>query len=157
MGRRGPTPTPTAELERRGSWRAGARKRAEPTAPQGRPAEPAGFADDELDVWRRTVDYIEALGMLARTDEAVVARYAQKLAGYWRDADTVRRLGPDEVVEGKDGRPETRERSAAKRMSRIEGELIRLEREFGLTPAARAGLGNLASGSRPGDGGILDT
>lgn len=75
MGKRGPQPTPTAILEKRGSWRAKTRN-----------SEPVGVAfdfkcpewlDDEnaINKWKELSTFLTNMGVLQKTDNDTLARY----------------------------------------------------------------------------------
>ena len=52
MGKRGPSATPTATLEKRGSWRGRVRKN-EPQPGLGEPLRPSGMSEQACTEWDR--------------------------------------------------------------------------------------------------------
>jgi len=140
MGRRGPAKTPTKVLELRGSWRAH-RRRGEPEPDRSRPRCPAWLHREAKRAWRELIPRLEEMNVLARCDRNALARYCQLLA-LWRQANEwIMQHG--DIYPDKDSRGRivgTKEYPQVARAVRLSGELLRLEREFGLTPSARAGL-----------------
>ena len=118
MGNRGPSKTPTAILEKRGSWRAKVRN-GEPVANVG--CEPPSWLNGEaLRAWHELEPRLRNMGVVSDIDWRILARYCT----YWV-------LWLKEL--SKDGRFETD-------MERYANQLTKMERELGLTPSARASL-----------------
>jgi len=116
----GPAKTPTNVLKMRGSPLAGNRSN-EPVADRRRPRRPSWLSKDAKTIWRRIVPQLEAMGVLAICDRNALARYCDLVERYIRLSST--------PCEG--------QLTLLLKMTPV---LIRLEREFGLTPSARAGL-----------------
>lgn len=140
MGRRGPKPTPTGILKRRGSRRAAARK-AEPQPPEGTPQPPACLTAEALAIWNELVPQLEYMKVLARIDRHALSRYCQMLAQWYacqetieKDGLTYERKSKEGVVTALEVRPEV---GLAVRLNQA---ISKLEAEFGLTPAARPRL-----------------
>jgi P27 family predicted phage terminase small subunit len=140
MSDRGPPPTPTQILKLRGSWR-GDRNPSEPLAEPGRPRRPKWLDPVAKSAWRRLVPMLERMGALARIDGNALARYC-RLWSRWRAAeDFIAREGEFYVRKDEAGHvraviPFPQVRAAAQ----LAEQLLRLEREFGMTPASRARL-----------------
>lgn len=85
MGARGPAPTPTAILERRGSWRAATRE-GEPRPPVAEPAKPRWLPREAAKFWDLVVPQLLALGVLAEIDWSVLAQFCEARAevNRWR-------------------------------------------------------------------------
>src|SRR5262245_17317041 len=81
MGRRGPQPTPTEILRLRGSWRAKERE-GEVVYSRGRPTCPAFLSREAKAEWRRQMPQLEAAGVLATVDRAVLAAYCEAWAEF---------------------------------------------------------------------------
>ena len=109
----------------------------EPKPSSERPACPAWLRLEAKRVWKELVPQLEAMGVLGKCDRLALGRYCQVFAK-WREAEQfladsdqknvkgyLIRLGPYEL---------------ASLAIRYGDQLLRLEREFGLTPSARAGL-----------------
>lgn len=142
MGRRGPAPTPTEVLNRRGSWR-GKKRGGQPPREAGRPHQPTWFGDAELEVWEWLVARMEAMGVLSLADAPAMARYCRTTVR-WRKAEQELREAKNEVypIRGNDGKVKCFQALPHVSIVRdLSLQLLRLEQEFGLTPAARASLG----------------
>ena len=142
MGQRGPAKTPTPILAMRGSWRANARKAAgEPQPSPDRPRCPAWLSKEAKREWRGVTRRLDVMGLLTDTDRAVLTRYADLLAEWRRCRTWLAAHGDSYPVKDKAGAviaikafPQVR------RTERLAEHLLRIEREFGLTPSSRAGL-----------------
>lgn len=148
MGRRGPAPKPTALRLIDG----GAGKRPlnlkEPIPPPGEPEPPEWLDDRARKVWDQLVPRLCRIGLARSIDGNALGRYCVTFV-MWLDAVTfVRKHGSmypvrAEPKKGKDGREVPgrilyyREFPAAGEVRKLNQQLITLEREFGLTPAAR--------------------
>lgn len=76
MGSRGPAPTPTNILERRGSWRAAVRE-GEPRPPASAPAKPRWLPKEAAKIWDQVVPQLMAMGVLTEVDWSVLARFCE--------------------------------------------------------------------------------
>ncbi len=141
MGKRGPPPTPTAVLKIRGSWRAKTRK-GEPEPKAGRPETPAGFTDAVLKVWKTLVEMLELQGTLAVCDGGQLERYCRYFVR-WRQIDAeiqqVATAGSWKALGSDKLRPVIR--GLWNESHRLDMALKQVEREFHLTPSARARVG----------------
>jgi len=140
VGRRGPVRTPTRVLELHRSWRAKARA-DEPEPERKRPVCPRWLRDEAKRVWRELIPQLESMGTLGRCDRNALARYCQTWAK-WRVAEEfLAESGDVYVRRGDSGKIEAiKEYPQASLALRLADQLLKLEREFGLTPSARAGL-----------------
>ena len=140
MGERGPAKTPTHILKLRGSWRADARE-GEPTPDRSRPRCPIWLAKEAKRAWRELVPQLEHMGLLAKCDRNAIVRYCQTLA-MWREAqEWLMEHGTVHPEKDAAGRVVgLREYPHVARVIRLSEVLARLEKQFGLTPAARANL-----------------
>lgn len=139
MGRRGPPRTPTSQLKARGSSLVG-RNPNEPTPSKGKPRCPAWIEDDEVSkAWHRIADLCDDMGVMTRVDGDALGRYCV-MWKMWRDALAfVRENGMSYVTKDKDGKPAgARAWPQVKIANQLATQLLRLEQEFGLTPAARS-------------------
>jgi P27 family predicted phage terminase small subunit len=144
VGRPGPAPTPTRLLHLRGSWRAKQRP-AEPKPRRTRPRPPASLSDDAKKAFLSLARQLHALHVAVAIDAQALARYCDLLVDYWKAADFVAKHGSVYIARGKPG-PNGEQGPAlgfrpypqvAIKIA-LASELLRLEREFGLTPSARA-------------------
>jgi P27 family predicted phage terminase small subunit len=142
MGLRGPAPTPTHQLELRGSWRANLNRR-EPRPEPGPPPCPPGLSADEKKVWRAVCRILADMDLLTKADGATLERYCRFFVrngltyplkapadepprgGY------VGRLPSGEFLVAWVEFPQARE------VHRLHKALKDIEDRFGLTPAAR--------------------
>jgi P27 family predicted phage terminase small subunit len=146
MSKPGPRPTPTRVLRLRGSWRA-KRNPKEPAPEVTKPAAPAWLSDDAKAVFEALAERLHASGVVTIADELALARYADLCVQYRRAAEFVGKHGDVYVTSGRSGpngepgRPTGfKTYPQAKRLLHLAQALLQLEREFGLTPAARTGL-----------------
>lgn len=128
MGKRGPAPTPTEVLKKRGSWRAKKRK-GEPKPAEGAPVCPDWLMPEAKEAWMRLCGHLRGMKMLRACDEKALARYCQLWARWVR---TEKRIAEHPEHERRDQRQ--------KHAVALSDRLLKLEKEFGLTPAARAGM-----------------
>ena len=151
MGRRGPPPTPTATLRRRGSWLA--KKRAgEPLPESGAPDPPADFDAAERKAWADLTWHLAAMHLLSKTDAVVLERYCRMLVR-WRAADDfLKKHG--EVYPLKDNQGDVRCFQPFPQVaivSQLAAALLKIEQEFGLTPSARSRIGTVPKETRKND------
>ena len=107
MSKPGPPPTPTEKLQRRGSWRAKTRPE-EPRPKAARPRAPAWLSKDAKAVFQAVVRQLYAEGMVARTDENALARYADLFVQYRQASEFLAKYGAMYAVPGRpgpDGKP----------------------------------------------------
>ncbi|MFA7237880.1 MAG: phage terminase small subunit P27 family [Phycisphaeraceae bacterium] len=147
MAKRGPSKTPTAILQARGSWRA--KTRAGEPQSDGVPQPPDWLDGAAKDVWDAQIPMMIDMGIVGRIDANAIARYCQVLA-WWIDCKKfIDKYGPT----FKNSRGLETEHPTVARAAKLGDQLLRLEREFGLTPAARPGLPLTA---KPDDGDAPD-
>ena len=140
MGERGPARTPTRVLALRASWRAKTRS-GEVQPPAGKPRCPRWLKKEAKRAWKELVPQLEGMGILARCDRNAIARYCQTLA-MWREANEWLAQHGD-VFPERDAAGRVvaiREYPHVARVIRLGEQLLRLEKQFGLTPSARAGF-----------------
>lgn len=146
MARPGPRPTPTRVLALRGSWR-GKRQRDEPQPPVAKPKAPAWLCEEARLIFDQYAEHLHASGVLTVVDEFALARYADLAVQYRRASEFLAKHGDVYVTRGRPG-PQGEEGRAtgfrtypqAKRLLELAAALLQIEREFGLTPAARSGI-----------------
>ena len=142
MGKRGPKKTPTAILQRRGSWRGDSRD-GEPAAEIGQPAMPSWVTDDAVAVWSQVCSHLSSLGVLATTDGNAIGRYCVLLVRWVSAVRFLEKYGESYPVTSRSGDSVTtvfRQFPQAATATKLATLLLRLEQEFGMTPASRANI-----------------
>ena len=144
MGRRGPTPKPSAVLRLRGSWRGTYANTDEPTPAPGIPECPDWLTGHAKTAWEVLVPQLSSMGVLTKIDQHALVLLCQTWSR-WREAeDFVAANGPVyrvvQMVTTEEGR---KAQSIWKRHPMVQvasdaaKTLNRLFQEFGLTPSAR--------------------
>jgi len=116
--RPGPRPTPIAILKLRGSWRGEYLRKNEPKA-EGLPETPDYLSDAEKDMFNSLVEQLDVLGIIGAIDEYELARYC----ALW----TIYKMA---ITEG----------LKLSTILKLSDLLLRIEKEFAMTPASRAGF-----------------
>jgi phage terminase small subunit len=111
-------------LQARGSWRGNLRE-AEPQPLDERPVRPAWLPDCARPFWNEVCRQLDGMGLLKAADRNALARYCLLCA---KLADMGRGGKSDPYV-----------------ILAICNNLLALERQFGLTPSARAGMVHTAA------------
>lgn len=134
MGKRGPLPTPTSILKLRGSWR-GKKRVDEPAPPAFEGKCPGWLRPQARKVWEVITKQLIAMNVIGQTDVGLLARYCQTFVK-WREAEEyIQEHGS--VQMGKEGESiHPFATLAVKYGEQLKG----MERDLGLSPAARAGL-----------------
>jgi P27 family predicted phage terminase small subunit len=144
MGSRGPARTPTVRLALVGSHRAKSREKKEPKPRQIKPPTTIRLTDKERRVFNKTYDLLKSMSLHAQTDGNALARYAKNVILYNDASAFVAKNGHTHAITAiVQGKPKTvgAKRFAESRMlNELDATLLRIEREFGLTPSARASL-----------------
>jgi len=143
MGQRGPKPTPTKLLALRGSWRAKERAGREPQpAPLGRTDPPGWLSPEAKTIWGRVTRHLKPHGLMTRLDVNVIARYCELFVMWRHAAEYVNQYGMHQPIKNaKDKVIGMRIAPYTQMMVVLSGELLKIEREFGMTPSARAAFG----------------
>lgn len=128
MGKRGPQKTPSAVLEKRGSWRSKARKDEPIYDLAGDFSVPKELTAEGKKLWRKILPMVIGQGVLTQADIASFTRYCI----YWQ---MWKRLIAN---------PE----SSVAEIMKLETAILKLEQQFGLTPASRP---NIKADNQVGD------
>lgn len=140
MGLRGPSRTPTPILEASGSSLAEQRKRTEPRPPPGIAQPPPGLDAGQRAIFRAIARQLQQMRVLTVVDSRALGRYVELLTA-WRTAQKeIRTTGRYVTQVSREGHARTVVSPAVIDSGVIAGQLLRLEQQFGLTPAARASL-----------------
>lgn len=142
MGKRGPSPTPTAILSIRGSKRAKLNK-SEPQPLRGKPLVPRHLDDDEdsAHVFNEVCDLLDSMQVLTIADGRVISRYAEMWCMWARVRRRLHHHGEDYVSLGKI-KPDVR------LLLQLSEAMRRIEAELGLTPSARSRIQMVPSPSK---------
>lgn len=141
MGSRGPQPTPSAIKHQRGTFRPDRAATHEPS-PIGAPTCPKWLVDtDARKEFKRLVKLLSAMGVVGKSDENILARYATLWVRWRRVVQLLMTNHSQEFVTYVDGEGNVKaaqvsaihsaERSLADQLSRCEGSL-------GMNPSARS-------------------
>lgn len=142
MAKRGPARTPTAILELTGSKLAKGRAEGEVRPATTTTDPPAWMTAKGKVEWVRIAAVLMPLGLLTDADHAALERYCEMLVR-WRMALKVVNGKKGAVLEVKNKRGavvSSKPRAEMVILTRLDAALTKLEQQFGLTPAARAGL-----------------
>lgn len=138
MGKRGPQPTPTEELQRRGSWRAKTAERQNEikVAKAKRvPAAPSWLPKDARREYKRIAGVLIAAKMVTVVDADMIAHLAVATVEWVKLLRWDGELGP---VVGGEGVPRRNPIYAMR--AEAQRDVVRLIRELGMSPASRVGL-----------------
>lgn len=131
---------PTPKLKQRGSRRAKARK-GEPQPDPSVPECPRWLSAVARDVWADLVPQLAQMGVLGRCDRNALTRYCQMFAEWRQVTKFLMDNEETQMMRDKSGMfTKQVERPQVKRSERLASQLLALERQFGLTPSARADL-----------------
>ncbi len=169
MGKRGPPKTPTSQLAMRGSRLASGRT-GEPKPEAGAPPCPDTLDEAGKAVWAQVTEQLATMGTLAVSDGHAIERYCRLFvewrglqafldkAGhgytlYLRDKNGAFIIDDNgqKIIRCRIQHPEVGVRN------KLDVDLLRLEQNFGLTPAGRAGITVLAPAAETGKSQFFNT
>ncbi len=138
MGRRGPTPTPTSIKLDRGSWRGVAESKKCVNAKSGRPRCPSWLDPKAKQAWKVLIPELEKLGVLSTCDGHALSLLCESFAE-WKNAKLqVAKRGEVFPITNPDGSLKYLQQNPYVSIAKnAHADLLRLLREFGLTPASR--------------------
>lgn len=143
MGERGPAAKPKALLKKRGSWRGDVGNKIEAAVDREVPPPPKELIKAEKKIYNELVAMLSTLpGLLAKLDVYALARYAQLFYRWKRAEKIVRIKGETYEITSDNGETIVKERPESKISLALHDRLLKMERQFGMTPSARAGLAN---------------
>ena len=138
MGSRGPTPTPTPIKLDRGSWRGVSESKKCVTAQTGKPRCPAWLDPKAKQAWKAIIPELEKLGVIATCDGKALALLCEAFAEWKNAKEKVSKMGEVIPIKNPDGSLKYLQQNPYVSIARKSGsDLLRLLREFGLTPASR--------------------
>lgn len=138
MGKRGPRPTPTAQLKLRGSWRGGINKN-EPEPERGTPEMPNGMKGVSKECWLQLSPILDDMGVLTIADSLALQLLCETFAHWKRAQDMLSKHGDVYPIKDDNGKVKYLQQSPYVAISRNFGKALKdLLCEFGLTPSARS-------------------
>ncbi len=140
MGRRGPKPTPTAQLRLVGSRELETR-RDEPQPELGAPKMPDRMPAEAKAEWKRVVPELTKTGVLALIDRAVLVGYVEAWADYRTARIALRKSGPTYLADN--GSPKRHPNVVI--LNDARRAFLQFAAELGLSPSARVRLTSKAS------------
>lgn len=140
MGKRGPAPTPTATLARRGSPKAKHRNNTEPQPATGIPSPPYALGEVEAQMWAKLCRDLNDIGVLTVIDGNALARYCTIWAAWRRVMNVITTVGDTYETLSREGATIPRKRPEVEMSQKYADQLLRLEQQFGLTPASRSSI-----------------
>lgn len=140
MGKRGPRPTPTAQLRLVGSREL--EKRGDEPQPQlGTSRMPTGLPKEATAEWRRVVPELTKIGVLALIDRAVLIGYCEAWSLYRDAIHALRKTGATYTTSA--GNVAKHPNVSILNENRL--AFLRFAGELGLSPSARVRLTSRAS------------
>ena len=134
----GPSKTPTSQRRKRGSRLVKHRDATEPQPEPGKPTKPRSLTGEAAVTWKRLVTVLDNAGMLTKADGETLERYC-RLSAEWHaitdyapeklEVKTVEDLG---IVQ-----------RHIDKMIKISDALLKIEMQFGMTPASRPNVKRL--------------
>jgi len=136
-----PRPLPTPSLQ---SWRANLPNRVhEASAPATCPEAP-GFISatpELLEAWERVCGHLRSIGVLSEVDADVIGRYVSVADRHRKAADYLRLHGSTYEIRDRYGNiRQIKPHPMVAEANNTAAACLKLERELGLTPAARVAL-----------------
>lgn len=153
MGLRGPAPTPTAILKTRGSKMAKYERTREPQPTPDAPPCPAHLDKPERAAWDDLAPKLAAMGVLTSVDGNALERYCVLWVRWRKVSEFIAKYGETYPIKDDAGKIKCFMPFPQVAIVNKLGEaLLRLEVQFGLTPAARARIEvNTPACERDGD------
>lgn len=138
MGARGPKPTPTAILQKRGSWLAKV-NRNEPLPPDDLPIKPDDMNEDSEQLWTMLEPMLANMGVLKQPDGLALQQLVSIWAE-WHKYDQYLQNNPDtlEVLDNNGMIREIKLHPYVKQRSKCSDQLDKHLANFGLTPSSRS-------------------
>ena len=139
MGKRGPAPTPTEILRLHGS-RLVEQRTGEPQPPAGSPPCPEWMNATARLIWDQVIENLASMGVLKKTDGNAIARYCMLFVEWCDCSHFIQEKGYSREIVTEKGGVYDQQYPEVNIRNRLNTDLLRLEQQFGLTPAARASI-----------------
>ena len=141
MGRRGPKPTPSEQLKRQGRYRADRRKN-EPEPPAEKVAMPEWVSEQAQAHWRAIAPWLEESGLLTVLDTVALGLMCDAMAEYLEAGEVVEEAANTDGVKfvATTEKGNIIQHPAVGVRNKAWDRVVKLLREFGMTPSARAGM-----------------
>lgn len=137
MGERGPARIPTNMLKARGSWLAKTRE-SEPKPKAGKPQRPKWMSEYAKSMWKWMIEQLIDMEVMTLADRNALTSYCQ-LWGRWRKAEEyLMEHGTSYEYTDKMGNVTYKPYPQVNEAKSLSDSILKLSREFGMTPAARS-------------------
>jgi P27 family predicted phage terminase small subunit len=139
MGSRGPRSQPTSLRILRGNPGHRPLNEGEPQSPADAIEPPSYLQGASLEKWHEVVKKLEDMSLMTNADVDTIARYCVMFERYQKYLDQVRRGLDVLVMREESGRVRYMQITpAATMLAKLDEQMLRVEREFGFTPASRS-------------------
>ncbi|NLZ02696.1 MAG: phage terminase small subunit P27 family [Pirellulaceae bacterium] len=140
MGKRGPTPTPSETLKRQGRYRPDRRK-CEPEAPAANARKPAWIKGLAAKHWKQIAPLLIDAKLLTVLDTVALGLLCDALAEYLEAGEIVEAAAKDGVkFIATTDKGNVIQHPAVGVRNKAWERVVKLARQFGMTPSARAGM-----------------
>jgi P27 family predicted phage terminase small subunit len=119
----------------------------EPEPPEALPVPPSWLSAPVRDIFLRTVEDLDAMGLASRADTPSLVTFAQACYEHQRASILIEKQGL--ILIGREGQPIRN--PAAVITNQTATVILRLSERFGLTPASRAQMGTKNKPLKDGD------
>lgn len=152
MGKRGPKKTPTEILKKRGSWRGDKRAKHEVQPKRIMADAPIWLSDEATFVWGEIYEKLKQYGILSELDEKTLERYCIIYVRWKKAEEFLQTNGTQYEVVTREGSIKWYAYPEVKIAKELAGELLKIEREFGMTPASRPEIKIINEGTNTTNG-----
>jgi len=141
MGTRGPKPTPSETLKRQGRYRQDRRK-GEPTPPGDVPDRPTWLTEPAVKHWSAIAPWLQQSGLLTVLDTVALGLMCDAMGEYLEAGEVVQAAIETEGVKfvAKTDKGNIIQHPAVGVRNKAWDRVVKLLREFGMTPSSRAGM-----------------
>ncbi len=151
MGRRGPTPQPTALRIAKGNPSKRPLNKREPQPEKGRPRCPQWVDDYAKACWKQVVPELERLGVLTRIDGQALTNYCVAWSRWKQAEEFLQKHGSVIPIKDDNGKLRYLQQVPQVAIARTLMQVLnRYQQDFGLTPSARTRI-QVPADARPKD------